>query len=61
MFSTSIKYCKKYVSSCKDSSDKKNQLGFYARDAHESLIFAKEFNSFIHEHKSCVISIHQKF
>ena len=60
MSSTSIKSCNKYVSSYKDSSNKTHQLGFYARDAYDCLILAREFNSYLHDHRGSVIRIQQK-
>ena len=61
MPSTPIKSCNKYVLSYKDSSNTKRQVGFYARDAYDCLMQAKEFNSFLHDHPGSVISIQQKF
>ena len=43
MSSTPIKSCKKYVLSYKDSSNSTHQLGFYARDAYDCLMLAKEY------------------
>ena len=60
MSSVSIKSCKRYLLSYKDSSNKIHQLGIYALDAYECLKFAKEFNSYIHEHPNSVTSIQQK-
>ena len=61
MPSTPIKSCNKYVLSYKDSSNNMHQIGFYARDAYDCLMLAREFNSFVHEHPGSVISIQQKF
>ena len=61
MSSTSIKSCNKYVLSYRDSSNKTYQVGFYARDAYDCLLLAKEFNSYIYEHPNSVIRIQQKF
>ena len=60
MSSTSIKSCKKYLLSYKDSSNKIHQLGIYARDAYDCLTLAKDFNSYIHDHPSSVLRIQQK-
>ena len=60
MPSTPIKSCNKYVLSYKDSSNNTHQLGFYARDAYECLMLAREFNSYLHEHPGSVIRIQQK-
>ena len=61
MPSTPIKSCKKYVLSYKDSLNKTYQLGFYARDAYDCLMLAREFNSYIHDHPRSVVRIQQKF
>ena len=61
MSSTPIKYCKKYLLSYKDSSNKTHQLGIYALDAYDCLMLAKEFNSFIKVHPNSVTRIQQKF
>lgn len=61
MSSTPIKSCKKYVLSYKDSSNSTHQLGFYARDAYDCLILAREFNSYVHDHPRSVVRIQQKF
>ena len=61
MSSTPIKSCNKYVLSYRDSSNKTYQVGFYARDAYDCLLLAKEFNSYIYEHPNSVIRIQQKF
>ena len=61
MPSTPIKSCKKYVLSYKDSSNSTHQLGFYARDAYDCLILAREFNSYVHDHPRSVVRIQQKF
>ena len=60
MSSTSIKSCKKYVLSYKDSSNSTHQLGFYARDAYDCLMLARGFNSYIHDHPRSVVRIQQK-
>ena len=60
MHLTSIKSCKKYLLSYKDSSNGINQLGIYALDAYDCLMLAKEFNSHIHDHPNSVIRIQQK-
>ena len=61
MSSTPITSCKKYVLSYKDSSNSTQQLGFYARDAYDCLILAREFNSYVHDHPNSVTRIQQKF
>ena len=61
MPSTSIKSCKKYVLSYKDSLNKTYKLGFYARVAYDCLMLAREFNSYIHDHPRSVVRIQQKF
>ncbi|KGF97908.1 hypothetical protein EU96_0221 [Prochlorococcus marinus str. MIT 9302] len=61
MSSTSIRSCKKYLLSYKDSSNSTHQIGFYARDAYDCLMLAREFNSFIHDHPNSVTRIQQKF
>jgi len=61
MSSTPITSCKKYVLSYKDSSNSTHQLGFYARDAYDCLIIAREFNSYVHDNPSSVTRIQQKF
>ena len=60
MFSNSIKSCKKYLLSYKDSSDNIHQLGIYAHDAYDCLMLAKKFNFYIHDHPNSVIRIQQK-
>ena len=61
MTSTLIKYCKKYLLSYKDASNNTHQLGIYAHDAYDCLMFAKQFNSFINDHPNSVTRIQQKF
>ena len=61
MSSTPIKSCKKYVLSYKDSSNNTHQVGFYARDAYDCLMLAREFNSYVHDHPRYVVRIQQKF
>ena len=61
MPSTPIKSFKKYVLSYKDSLNNSYQLGFYARDAYDCLMLAREFNSYIHDHPRSVVRIKQKF
>ena len=58
---TPIKYCKKYLLSYKDASNNTHQLGIYAHDAYDCLMFAKQFNSFINDHPNSVTRIQQKF
>ena len=61
MPSTPIQSCNKYVLSYKDSLNNINQLGFYARDAYDCFVIAREFNSYINAHPRSVIKIQQKF
>ena len=61
MPSTPIKSCKKYVLSYKYSLNKTYQLGFYARDAYDCLMLAREFNSYIHDHPRSVVRIQKNF
>ena len=56
----SIKSCKKYLLSYKDSSNNIKQLGIYASDAYECLVLAKDFNSYVHDHPNAVTRIQQK-
>ena len=61
MSSTPITSCKKYLLSYKDSSNSTQQIGFYARDAYDCLMLAREFNSYVHDHPNSVTRIQQKF
>jgi len=61
MPSTPFKSCNKYVLSYKDSSNFLLQMGFYAKDAYECLLLARECNSYIHDHPGSVTRIQQKF
>ena len=61
MSSIPIKSCNKYVLSFKDSSNNTQQVGFYARDAYDCLMLAREFNSYVHDHPNSVTRIQQKF
>ncbi|MBO6971990.1 MAG: hypothetical protein JJ840_08485 [Prochlorococcus marinus CUG1431] len=61
MPSTPIQSCNKFVLSYKDSFNKTHQVGFYAINAHDCLILAREFDSYIHDHPDSVIRIQQKF
>ena len=61
MPSTPIKSCNKYLLSYLDSSSNTIEVGFYARDAYDCLMLAREFNSYIHDHPESVIRIKQKF
>ena len=61
MPSTPIKSCNKYVLSYKDSLNKTHKIGFYARDAYDCLMLAREFNSYVHDNPGSVIRIKQKF
>jgi len=60
MPSTPIKSCNKYVLSYKDSTNKTHEVGFYARDAYDCLMLAREFNTYVHENPGSVIRIQQK-
>ena len=61
MPSTLIKSCIKNMLSYKDSFNNTNQFGFYARDAYDCLMLAREFNSYVHDHPRSVVRIQQKF
>ena len=61
MPSTPIESCNKYVLSYKDSLNKTHKVGFYALDAYDCLILAKEFNSYVHDNPGSVTRIQQKF
>ena len=61
MPTTSIKSCNKYLLTYKDSSNNTHQIGFYARDAYDCLMLAREFNSYVYNHPGSVIRIQQKF
>ena len=61
MPSTPIKSCNKYVLSYKDSTAKTHEVGFYARDAYDCLMIAREFNTYVNENPGSVIRIQQKF
>ena len=61
MPSTQIKSCNKYVLSYKDSSNHIHEAGFYALNAYDCLILAKEFYSYVHDNPRSVFRIQQKF
>jgi len=61
MPSTPINSFNKYVLSYKDSTNKTHEVGFYAQDAYDCLMLAKEFNTYVHDNPGSVISIQQKF
>ena len=61
MPSTPIKSCNKYVLSYKDSSNTIHQIGIYARDTYECIMFTKELNSYLNYHPNSVVKIQQKF
>ena len=61
MPSTPLKSCNKYLLSYKDYFNNTQQIGIYARDAYDSLMLAREFNSYLHDQLSSVIRIQQKF
>ena len=60
MPTTPIKSCNKYVLSYKDSTNKIHEVGFYARDAYDCLMLAREFNTCVHDNPRSVIRIQQK-
>ena len=60
MPSTPLKSCNKYLLSYKDTLNNTQEIGFYARDAYECLLLAREFNSFVHDHPGSVIKIQRK-
>ena len=51
----------KYVLSYKESLNKTHQVGFYARDAYECFLLARELISYVQDHPNSVIRIQQKF
>ena len=55
MPSTPLKSCNKYVLSYKDSTNKTHEVGFYARDAYDCLMLAREFNTYVHDNPGSVI------
>ena len=61
MPSTPIKSCNKYLLSYKDLSNNTHQVGFYARDAYDCLMLAREFKYYVNNHPGSVIRIQQKF
>jgi len=61
MPSIPINSCNRYVLSYKDASNKMHQIGIYAKDAYDCLMFAKGFNSYVHDHPNSVVRIQQKF
>ncbi len=61
MHSKPTKSCNKYVLIYEDSLKNTHEVGFYARDAYDCLMLAREFNSYVHEHTGSVIRIQQKF
>ena len=61
MPTTPIKSPNKYVLSYKDLSNNTHEVGFYARDAYDCLMIARELNSYVHDHPGSVIKIQQKF
>ena len=61
MSSKPIKFCNKYLLCYKDSSNNTHQVGFYARDAYDCLMLAREVNSYVHDHPGSVVRIQQKF
>ncbi len=58
---TLIKSFNKYVMSYIDLSNNTNEVGLYAFDAYDCLNLAKEFNSYVNDHKGSEIRIQQKF
>ena len=61
MSSTPFKSCKKYLLTYVDSSEKSYEIGFYAKDAYDCLMLAKDFNKYIRNHPNSVKRIQQKF
>jgi len=61
MPSTPIKSCNKYLLFYKVSTNKSHVFGFYARDAYDCLMLAREFNAYVHENPGSVIRFQQKF
>tara|TARA_Y100000589_G_C26812857_1_gene490587 strand:+ start:105 stop:293 length:189 start_codon:yes stop_codon:yes gene_type:complete len=57
----SLNLCNKYLLSYRDEFNKTYETGFYAKDAYECLILAKEFNEYIRAYPNSVIRIKQKF
>ena len=57
MSSTPIKSCNKYVLSYKDVLNNMHQSDFYARDPHDFLMIAGEFNSYGHDYPDSMIRI----
>ena len=47
--------------SYKDLSNNTHEVGFYARDAYDCMMIAREFNSYVHDHPESIIKIQQKF
>ena len=58
---TPIKSRNKYVLSYKDSTNKTHEVGFYAPDAFDCLMLARELNTYVHDNPGSVIRIQQKF
>ena len=61
MPSTPIKSCNKYVLSYKDSTNKTHEIVFYALNADDCLMLAREFNIYVHDNPGSVLRIQQKF
>ena len=61
MLSTPIQSCNKYLLSYNDSSNNTHQVGYYARDAYNCLMIAREFYSYVNDHPGSGIRIHQRF
>ena len=61
MSSTPISSCKKYILSYKDSTNNIHEIGFYALDAYDCLMLAKESSTYIHDYPNSVVKIQQKY
>ena len=61
MDSKSIKSLNKYLLSYKDTSNRIHQMGIYAHDAHDCMLLAQDFNSYVQDNPNSVIRIQQKF
>ena len=61
MSSTPINSCKKYILSYKDSTNNIHQIGFYALDAYDCLMLAKDSNTYIRDYPNSVVRIQKKY
>ena len=55
-----IKSCKKYLLSYKDSSNNTHQLGFYARDTYDCLMLARDLKN-LNDNPSSVLIAKKSF